>query len=33
MSGQGQKQEYGDLMLILIIVGVIFFAILAEYFF
>lgn len=33
MSGQGQKQEYGDLMLILIIVGVLFFAILSEYFF
>lgn len=33
MAGQGQKQEYGDLMLILIIVGVLFFAIIAEYFF
>lgn len=33
MSGQGQKQEYGDLMLIMVIVGVLFFAIIAEYFF
>lgn len=31
MSGQGQKQEYGDFMLILAIVFIIFFAIFAKY--
>ncbi len=30
---QGQKQEYGDMLLVLIIVGVLFFTYLAQYFF
>lgn len=33
MSQQGQKQEYGDLMVVLLVVGIICFSILAEYFF